>query len=161
MAVAGGPRLSPRLRGVLDLVPEGLAVADIGSGHGALAVALAMRGQHVVVTERTPRMLASLVADLARLPGGAAIAADARRGEGLAVLAPGEVEVGVIAGVGGRTVVRILEAAPWLPTWLVLQPIQEPEAVAEWIRGRGLPAEEVELPERRRRYRAWRVMTRR
>ncbi|MEA2644946.1 MAG: tRNA (adenine22-N1)-methyltransferase [Chloroflexota bacterium] len=154
------PRLSPRLRALLDLVPEGLAVADIGSGHGAVAHALAARGQRVVATERTPRTLGGLVADLARLPGGAAIAARARLGDGLAALAPGEVEAVVIAGMGGRSIVRILDSAPWLPRWLVLQPVQEPGAVEAWIAARGWEAVETPIAERRRRYRAWRVRTR-
>ncbi|MFY9616162.1 MAG: hypothetical protein WAT58_12255, partial [Candidatus Dormiibacterota bacterium] len=58
--------LPARLEGVLRLVPMTGAVADIGSGHGGLALALAARGQRVVATERTPRTVAGLAGEIAR-----------------------------------------------------------------------------------------------
>src|ERR1700730_130956 len=94
-------RLSPRLRHVFELVPLSGAVADIGSGPGALAAALAARGQRVVATERTPRTEAGLRRDLARL----GIPVATRRGEGLGALHEGEVQTAVIAGIGGRRLV--------------------------------------------------------
>src|ERR1700704_3123029 len=97
-------RLSPRLRHVLDLVPHTGAVADIGSGHGALAAALAARGQRVLATERTPRTEAGLRRELARI----GIPVATRRGEGLAVLRDGEVETVVIAGIGGGRLIVLL-----------------------------------------------------
>jgi tRNA (adenine22-N1)-methyltransferase len=146
-------RLSPRLRHVLELVPDTGAVADIGSGHGALAAALAARGQRVLATERTPRTEAGLRRDLARI----GIPVATRRGEGLAVLRDGEVETVVIAGMGGRSLIRILDSSRWLPRWLVLQPMQDADLVEAWILDRRWPAVAGETVERGRRYRAWRV----
>jgi tRNA (adenine22-N1)-methyltransferase len=146
-------RLSPRLRHVFELVPATGAVADIGSGHGALAAAVAARGQRVLATERTPRTLAGLRRDLARL--GVPVAT--RRGEGLGALRAGEVETAIIAGIGGRSVVRILDSSQWLPRWLVLQPMQDADLVEAWILARRWPALAAEAVERGRRYRAWRV----
>jgi tRNA (adenine22-N1)-methyltransferase len=146
-------RLSPRLRQVFELVPATGAVADIGSGHGALAAALAARGQRVLATERTPRTEAGLRRDLARL----GIPVATRRGEGLAALRQGEVETAVIAGMGGRNLVRILESSPWLPRWLVLQPMQDADLVEAWILARSWQAVATDAIERGRRYRAWRV----
>jgi tRNA (adenine22-N1)-methyltransferase len=135
------------------MVPNGGAVADIGSGHGALAAALAARGQRVLATERTPQRVESLKQDLARR----GIPVATRRGEGLAALRQGEVETAVIAGLGGRNLVAMLEAGPWLPHWLVLQPMQDAEVVEGWIRERRWPSISVEAAERGRSYRAWRV----
>jgi tRNA (adenine22-N1)-methyltransferase len=146
-------KLSPRLRRVLDLVPADGAVADIGSGHGALAAALAARGQRVIATERTPSREARLRRDLARR--GVPVAT--RRGEGMNVFADGEVDTVVIAGLGGRSLLRIMESSCWLPRWLVLQPMQDADLVEGWIRARGWPVVDAEAVERGRRYRAWRV----
>jgi tRNA (adenine22-N1)-methyltransferase len=146
-------RLSPRLRHVFELVPLTGAVADIGSGHGALAAALAGRGQRVVATERTPRTEEGLRRDLARL----GIPVATRRGEGLAALREGEVETAVIAGLGGRSLLRILESSRWLPRWLVLQPMQDADLVEAWIRARSWPAVAADAVDRGRHYRAWRV----
>ncbi len=149
-------RLSPRLRRVLELVPVDGAVADIGSGHGALAAALAARGQRVIATERTPRMVARLQRDLARI--GVPVAT--RRGEGMEVFGDGEVDTVVIAGLGGRSLLRILESSPWLPGWLVLQPMQDADLVEGWIAAKGWPAVDTDATQRGRRYRAWQVRVR-
>ncbi|HXA42334.1 MAG TPA: tRNA (adenine(22)-N(1))-methyltransferase TrmK [Candidatus Solibacter sp.] len=146
-------RLSARLRGVLDLVPAYGAVADIGSGHGALAAAVAARGQRVLATERTPGRVESLRRDMARR----GIPVATRRGEGLAALRQGEVDIAVIAGLGGRNLVAMLESSPWLPRWLVLQPVQDAAMVEDWICAKGFAAVSDETTERGRRYRTWRV----
>jgi tRNA (adenine22-N1)-methyltransferase len=152
-------RLPPRLEGLLEVVPPGLPVADIGSGHGRLAVALAQRGQRVVATERTPVLLDRLRAEVVaggRLTGAAAMVS-LRHGDGLAPVAPGEVSVAVIAGMGPLSITRILSNAPWLPPWLVLQPMQKPELLEEWIERIGWPATRWVITQGSRRYRTWRV----
>jgi tRNA (adenine22-N1)-methyltransferase len=149
----GAPRLSARLRAVLDLIPARGSVADVGSGHGRLAAALAWTGRRVIATERTPSTVGGLRRDLSRL----GTVLPVRMGEGLQAMQPGEVDTVVIAGLGGRSVLRILEQGEWLPRRLVLQPMQDQEMVAEWIAARGYPATEVEVEERGRTYRAWRV----
>lgn len=145
-------RLSRRLAALRDLVPEGVSVADVGSGHGLLAIALAAAGHPVVATERTAVRLARLEAEIA---GGAGVRTS--WGDGLAALEEGEVDVAVIAGMGGRSVVRILGLAAWLPATLLLQPMQDAEMVETWVTARGWPARAVEILDRGRRYRAWRV----
>ena len=144
--------LSPRLRAVLDLVPATSSVADIGSGHGRLAVALARRGIRVVAIERTPASFALLRDDLVR--GGPV---EARLGDGLGALAPGEVDVAVIAGLGGRGIQRILDRAPWLPGCLVLQPMQDAHLLAAWLDLRHWRRTERRIAERGRWYLGWRV----
>jgi tRNA (adenine22-N1)-methyltransferase len=86
----------------------------------------------VIASERGSEPFARLVAAAADL--------DCRRGEGLEVLAPGEVEGAVVAGMGGHTIIRLLAAAPEVATamdWLVLQPQQHPAALREWLAAAG------------------------
>ena len=140
------------------MVPHGVgSVADIGSGHGALAAALARRGLHVVATERTAGGFAALRADLERLALGGHHPVTLRLGDGLAALRLGEVEVVVIAGMGGRSVLRILEHAPWLPRWLVLQPMQDAHLVSAWLADRGWEARERRIAQGQRWYLGWLV----
>jgi tRNA (adenine22-N1)-methyltransferase len=103
-------------------------VADVGAGDGQLARHLATLGLRVVATERTPASFARLNVALRGL--------DCRIGEGLAVLRPGEVEGAVVAGMGGHSIVRILEASPAVARslgWLVLQPQQHAGRLLDWL----------------------------
>lgn len=51
------------------LLPDGLAVADIGCGHGFMAQALATRVRRVVLVDHSPAMLEQARARLGRLDG--------------------------------------------------------------------------------------------
>ncbi|GAC1334212.1 MAG: hypothetical protein NVSMB17_15600 [Candidatus Dormibacteria bacterium] len=152
--IVAGVHLTPRLQAVLDLVPAAASsAADIGSGHGRLAAAMAGRGLRVIATERTAASFGLLEADLAR----AAAPVEGRHGDGFLALVPGEVDVAVIAGLGGRGILRILDAAPWLPRWLVLQPMQDAHLLGEWLDHRGWPRTEARMAQGGRWYVGWRV----
>ncbi len=58
------PRLPARLRALAALLPPG-AVADVGAGHGALALHLARGGRRVIATEARPLPFAELCRNLA------------------------------------------------------------------------------------------------
>ncbi len=102
--------LSPRLQAVVERVLPGQPVADIGTDHGALACAL-------IREDRVPRAIA---VDVATGPVGRAQDAvhraglgariSVRLGDGLGPLGPGEVGTVVLCGMGGATIIRILEA---------------------------------------------------
>ncbi|HYZ00685.1 MAG TPA: tRNA (adenine(22)-N(1))-methyltransferase TrmK [Candidatus Binatia bacterium] len=112
------PPLRPRLAAVAAAVPPGAgSVVDVGAGDGQLALEMARRGLRVVATERTPAALARLRA--------AAPGLDCRLGDGLAPLSAGEVEGAIVAGLGGRSIARLLARARPAALglrWLVLQP---------------------------------------
>ena len=151
-------RLPARLRATLDLVPtDARSAADIGSGHGALAVALAERGLRVVATERTVRSFEALNLDIARVTLPPHVSIETRVGDGLAALRPGEVEIVVVAGLGGRSLLRILETAPWLPSRLVLQPMQDAHMVSAWLADAGWEVVEARIAQGGRWYLGWRV----
>jgi tRNA (adenine22-N1)-methyltransferase len=126
-------RLPLRLRAVADAVPSGAgSVADVGAGDGQLARHLAARGLRVVATERRPASYSRLRAALPEL--------DCRMGDGLEVLRPGEVEGVVVAGMGGHSIARILDASPAVTRsfdWLVLQPQQHAEQLVAWLEPAG------------------------
>lgn len=127
-------------------VPARARVADIGCGDGQLTLALRARGHSVVAVEKA---------------AGAAMRAQARVGEvrvgdGLQPLAPGEVDVAAVAGMGGETIAGILERSPDVVTslqLLVLQPVQREQRLRDWLAASGYAlAGESTAVERGRRY---------
>ncbi len=128
--------LSPRLAAIVKLIPPGFPVADIGTDHAMLPL-------YLVKTGRSPRAIAT---DLNEKPYQTACrqvaAADAggrvevRRGDGLEAIRPGEVEVIVLAGMGGNTIVGILERSRGELAGvkrLVLQPMSDAAALRVWL----------------------------
>jgi tRNA (adenine22-N1)-methyltransferase len=76
----------------------------------------------VIATENKPGPLAVVRALLDPL------GVECRLGEGLQPIRPGEVEVAVLAGMGGATIARILAASPEVVAslgGLVVQPVQQ------------------------------------
>lgn len=129
--------MSPRLRAVAAAVPEDAgSVADVGAGDGQLARHLSAGGRRVVATEFGP-------GPFGRLRAGSP-ALDCRLGNGLSVLHPDEVDCVVLAGMGGRTMARLLDAAltgsPALLgglRCLVLQPQQRARELQAWLKRTG------------------------
>jgi tRNA (adenine22-N1)-methyltransferase len=115
-------------------VPAGCSVADVGAGDGLLAAWLAEHGHRVIATENKPGPLA--VARVRLDPLGV----ECRLGDGLSLLKPGEVEVVVIAGMGGGTIAGILAASPEVVASLraaVLQPVQRGEEMLAGLLAKG------------------------
>jgi len=117
--------LSKRLRCVAEWVPAGAHLADIGTDHGFLPVWLLKQN----------RIDFAIAADLREKPLDTARRTAERYGvsrqisfrlcDGLTGIEPDEVDVVSIAGMGGETIVSILEKAPWTlerETRLLLQP---------------------------------------
>lgn len=119
-------KLDARLEAVRAFVPAGATVADIGTDHGYLAAALVEAGQaeRVIASDLNlgPCEAARRTVREANLQESIEI----RQGDGLTVLAPGEVQTACLAGMGGALMVRILAAAPAVVKklkTLVLQPM--------------------------------------
>lgn len=148
--------LPPRLAAVAALVPEGARLADVGSDHGLLPLALLARGhvRFAVATERTEERARAI----RRPPPGAAWAGRfaVRAGEGLSPLRSEDaIDTLVVAGLGGRTIAAILgsEAPPGVgPRRLVLQPRTEPAVVRAWLSTHGFLLEAETLVAERGRY---------
>jgi tRNA (adenine22-N1)-methyltransferase len=122
--------LPRRLLAIAEAVPAGAVVADIGCGDGQLAAHLASRGHRVIATEARPGPAARARERLG----------DCRLGPGLEPLAPGEVEVIVMAGMGGGTIAAALARSPEVAgsarLW-ILQPMQRLERLRDWLAAQG------------------------
>ncbi len=128
--------LTPRLRAVADLVPEGAALADIGTDHAYLPVCLLLEGKisRAIAADLRPGPL-----DRARLTAKEYDCnenIDFRLCDGLSAIAPDEVDTIVIAGMGGETIAAILQAAPWTKSaeyTLILQPMSTQNDLRAWL----------------------------
>lgn len=128
--------LDSRLRLAADLVRQGSRVADIGTDHAFLPVAL-------VSEERCPSAIASDVrqgpVENARRTveqAGLGDRISVRLGDGLQTMSAEEVDDIVIAGMGGETIAAILEAAPWVKQEryrLILQPMTRAEKLRAYL----------------------------
>jgi Predicted SAM-dependent methyltransferase len=134
--------LSRRLQAIADLAPPGARVADIGSDHALLPAWLVSSG-------KSPCAIAGEVRDGPLKASAARVEADGladlvavRKGDGLAVVAPGEVDCVVIAGMGGALIASILEAGEAAGKLegvrtLVLQPNVGEDIVRRWLLEKG------------------------
>jgi tRNA (adenine22-N1)-methyltransferase len=138
---SGVPPLSPRLAAVAGAIAPGSGVADLGTDHGKLPLWLAATGRAAfcLATEKDAAMLERV----ARAPEAAAWSSQLayRAGDGLAAIrAEDRIDTVVLAGLGGRAIVRILSrGASVLPdsARLVLQPRSETALTRAWLSERG------------------------
>lgn len=130
-----------RLALVAELIPPRSRVVDVGADHGRLAHRLLATGRarHCIATEKTPARLARV----GRFPPGHRLAArlELRAGDGLSCLRRADhLDVAVLAGMGARTMVRILAAPHRARLGLasvVVQPQTEPARLRRWLAGNG------------------------
>ena len=105
--------MDKRLESIADLVRPGARVADVGTDHAYLPVALVGSG-------KCPSALACDVkagplqnARRAVEAAGLSDRIECRLGDGLSVVGADEADEVVIAGMGGETIAAILAACPW------------------------------------------------
>jgi len=148
--------LPPRLAAVASEIPDGSRVADVGSDHGLLPLWLAASGRaaYCLATEKNPALLARVRRADAGSPWTERLAY--RAGDGLAAIRPEDrVDTVVLAGLGGRTIVRLLDVASApgpLVRRLVLQPRSEPASVRRWLSAHGWRLVSERLIATRRRF---------
>ncbi len=132
--------LSPRLQAVADWVPPNSLFADIGTDHGYLPLFLCQEG----------KISTAIAADLNQGPLDAAkktslkvqIPLDLRLSNGLEKISPSEVDCVAIAGMGGMTILQILQAwqsqlpQNWSGTFL-LQPMSTQKELRTWLNQEG------------------------
>lgn len=135
-------------------------MADVGSGHGRLALEIARRQPREIVYATEARR--GPATELRRLLGDAPVRV--LEGRGLTPLRGLGCRGAVIAGMGGHTIAEILDQELELAgdlTWLCLQPMQDADRLAEWLAGRRRWRVEVaSAEERSRAYTAFRVFPR-
>ena len=129
-------RLGARLKTVASFVKKGDRIADIGTDHAYLPIYLAKQKliSHALACDvhQGPYQAARqaiLHANLADM-------VEVRFGDGITILKPGEVDLAVIAGMGGTTMVDILSKRPEITAslrGLILQPMNGVGILREWL----------------------------
>lgn len=140
--------LDKRLSAVAALVRQGSRLADIGTDHAYLPV-------HLVQSGVCPSAIASDIGagplEAARrtvTENGLTSEITLRLGDGLSTVSAGEVEDIAIAGMGGETIVAILEATPYIQDprlRLILQPMTRAEDLRRWLLSHGFTILEEHL----------------
>jgi tRNA (adenine22-N1)-methyltransferase len=128
------------LAALAAFVPQGARLADIGTDHAYLPIELIQ--DHIIVSAIAgdihvgPYKAAKEHVEALGLEQKISV----RLGNGMAVLSPGEVEVAVIAGMGGQTIIEILnnsiEVTKSLDR-LILQPMVAAASVRRWLEENG------------------------
>lgn len=140
--------LPPRLRCIADKVPLGSVVADIGTDHAYLPIHLVSSGRspRAIGVDNKPGPLAAAALNVAA--GGVGDRVELRHGSGLSQLTPGEVDVVVLAGLGGALTCKILDLDPnvrWSVERFILQPMIGAEVVRRWLDDNGLKIVDEDL----------------
>lgn len=153
--------LTPRLQAIADRVPNGARLADIGTDHGHLPLWLLTQG----------RLTSAIASDLrdgpltharenARFHGLSDLIAF-RLAAGLDGVSPSECDTISIAGMGGETMIGILQAAPWTAQGqhtILLQPMTMLPQLRQWLWQNGYEIEEETVcTEGKRHYLVWTV----
>lgn len=116
--------LGARLETAASFIPEGAAVADIGTDHARLPIWLVKTGRcsHVIASDVADTPVQRARDNVERW--GVAEAIQIVQCAGFDSIAPGSFTHAVICGMGGDTISSILMAAPWTadaPYTLILQ----------------------------------------
>ena len=132
--------LDVRLRAAADMVPHGARLADIGSDHAYLPIALCLEN----------KIDCALASDINEGPVKAAIAnirknglsdrIRAVRADGLDSARDFSPDCITVLGMGGELIVSILDKAEWIRDkniTLVLQPMTHPEILAKYLAEEG------------------------
>ncbi|GIP20518.1 class I SAM-dependent methyltransferase [Paenibacillus sp. J22TS3] len=129
-------KLSARLQQICDQLPEGCRFADIGSDHALLPVAALKNGKAVFAVAGEVNDGPLEAAKRQVHSSGLQERISVRKGNGLEVITPGEVDVITIAGMGGALIVSILsEGMSKLDgvERLILQPNVGEDLVRRWL----------------------------
>lgn len=143
-------QLPPRLSAIAGFVPSGKRIVDIGTDHALLPVHLLQQGICPGAVAGDVSAGPYEVAREAIAAAGLAEQIAVRQGDGLAVVGPGEVQVAVIAGMGGGTIRDILAAGidqAAAMERLILQPMVDAGALRLWLVTKGWRLAEETLVE--------------
>lgn len=147
-------QLSGRLAAIAALVPAGTTLADIGTDHARVPVALVRSGRipRAIASDRRPGPLAAAARTIRA--AGVQDRVTLRLADGLSAVAPGEAGTLVLAGMGAETLAAILLAPlPAGVTLAILQPATRVARLRATLVERGwTPVCEDLVHERGRRY---------
>ena len=140
--------LDKRLRCAADFVPNGARLADIGSDHAYLPIALCLEN----------KISCALASDINEGPVAAAVAninknslskkITAVKADGLSGAEDFKPDCITLLGMGGELIVSILSAAPWIKKEgirIILQPMTHAETVAEYLAREGFTVNDEKI----------------
>jgi len=132
-------RLSNRLQAIAGLIERGAKVADIGTDHGYLPVYLAQESLACSIIASDISAGALEAAHRSTEKYGVTEKAKLVHAPGLEGVNEEDVDTIVIAGVGGETIVGILEEAPWAKNCkrLILQPQTKMDVLYSYLNKKG------------------------
>ena len=148
--------LSKRLEQVATMIPPCHTVADVGTDHGFLAVALIEKeiAKQVIAIDVNRGPLESAKGFVKER--GLESHIECRLGDGLAVTTVGEVDCAVICGMGGELMQHIISVGPELLQTYVVQPQSHREELKKFLvdQGYGITDEQC-LQEGKHYYDIW------
>jgi len=141
--------LKPRLKMILRSVPKGTRVADVGTDHAFLPIALIKTGTATKVfacdISEGPLAVAS-----ENITKSGTQNIETRLCDGLDGILPEDVDVITIAGMGGDVIRGILSRTEWIKSekfLLILQPMSSADALREYLYKEGFSIEREEAVE--------------
>lgn len=128
--------MNRRISKLYDCIRPGVGVIDVGTDHGYLPAALAASAYpgRIIASDICPEPLHAAVRTAAR--AGVSDRIEFLLCDGLALCPPDAVDTIVIAGMGGDSIVKILDEAEFCMDsryLLVLQPMTKPEVLRYWL----------------------------
>ncbi len=128
--------MNRRLNAILEKIPDGKGIIDVGTDHGYLPAALAKNGYsgNLIASDlrEGPLQAARRTAEAEDLSGRIRFLLC----DGLSQCDPDAVDTIVIAGLGGDAICRILDQAEWTMDGrytILLQPMTKAEVLRYWL----------------------------
>ena len=146
--------LSRRLSVIFDMIPKDSRVADIGTDHAYLPVALCLSGKtkNVIACDIKEKPLSLARTNLDK--SGCSFV-PTRLGNGLSPINKGEIDCAVIAGMGGEVIADILKASPLksdTDILFVLQPMTRAGDLRRWLCENGFSYNETAVCDNKKIY---------
>ena len=155
--------LDVRLGAAARLVPLGARLADIGSDHAYLPIALCLEGKisRALASDINDGPVAAAVSNINK--NGLSSMITAIRADGLDGAREFDPDCITVLGMGGELIVYILDRADWIKNeniTLVLQPMTHPEVLARYLAENGFEIiEEVIVQDGGRDDRIYRIIS--
>lgn len=132
--------LDTRLRAAADMVPPSARLADIGSDHAYLPIALCLENkiECALASDINEGPVAAAVSNIHK--NGLSDRIEAVRADGLDKTRDFAPDCITVLGMGGELIVSILDKADWVKDdriTLVLQPMTHPEILAKYLSEQG------------------------
>lgn len=146
--------LSRRLSVIFNMIPNDSRVADIGTDHAYLPVALCLSGKtkSVIACDIKEKPLSLARTNLDK--SGCSFV-PTRLGNGLSPINKGEIDCAVIAGMGGEVIADILNASPLksdADILFILQPMTRAGDLRRWLCENGFSYSETAVCDNKKVY---------